>query len=318
MSRPEGAPAAAVPALPKAPPGAVALVTGGAGFIGSRLCTTLAGAGMTVHSVSRRELGASPAVRHHRADLADFAAVQRLLDALRPDYVFHLASHVQGAPDLAHVLPAFHGNLETTVNLLTALAACGCRRVVLTGSFMEPDTVQCDPTPTSPYAAAKWAASAYARMFAALYAVPVTTARVFMVYGPGQQDLSKLVPYTIGRLLRGQAPAISSGRRLIDWIYVDDVAEGFLRLALADGAVGRSVDLGSGTLIATSELVAKICALVEPSIAPDLGALPDRPMEPTGAARVDDSRRAIGWSPRVELDEGLARTVDFYRRAVAA
>ncbi|MFO1269532.1 MAG: NAD-dependent epimerase/dehydratase family protein [Rubrivivax sp.] len=313
----------AAPELPKAPPGAVALVTGGAGFIGSHLCATLAHAGMAVHSVSRREQPAgstagSPAVRHHRADLADFTAVQRLLDTVRPDYVFHLASHVQGAPDLAHVLPAFHGNLETTVNLLTAVAGRGCRRVVLTGSFMEPAATAGDLTPTSPYAAAKWAASAYARMFAALYAVPVTTARVFMVYGPGQQDLTKLVPYTIGRLLRGQAPQISSGRRLIDWIYVDDVAEGFLRLALADGAVGRTVDLGSGTLIATADLVTKICRLVAPSIAPELGALPDRPLEPTGAARINDSLRTIGWSPRVGLDEGLMRTVDFYRHSAPA
>ncbi len=302
----------------RAPPGAVALVTGGAGFIGSHLCATLASAGMTVHSVSRREHHGTQSFRHHRADLSDFAAVSHLLDQLRPDYVFHLASHVQGAPDLQHVLPAFHGNLQTTVNLLAAVAARGCRRFVMTGSFMEPTAAPGDLTPTSPYAAAKWAAGAYGRMFAALYALPITTARVFMVYGPGQQDLTKLVPYVIRCLLRGEAPAISSGRRLVDWVYVEDVADGFLRLALADGALGKSVDLGSGSLIATSDLVSKICRLVDPSIAPAVGALPDRPMEPTGAASVEDSLRTVGWAPRVSLDEGLSRTIDFYRRAEAA
>lgn len=297
--------------------GAVALVTGGAGFIGSHLCARLAAAGMAVHSVSRREQAGSGSARHHTADLADFEALCRLLDEVRPDYIFHLASHVQGAPDLKHVLPAFRGNLQTTVNLLAAAAERGCRRIVLTGSFMEPTATPSDLTPTSPYAAAKWASAAYGRMFASLYRVPVTTARVFMVYGPAQQDLAKLVPYVIRCLLRGEPPAITSGRRLVDWIYVEDVAEGFLRLALADDAVGRPVDLGSGSLIATSDLVAMMCRLVDPSIAPAIGALPDRPQEPTGVARVQESLRLIGWAPRVGLEEGLVRTIDYYRRAGA-
>lgn len=296
------------------PAGSVALVTGGAGFIGSHLCAKLAAAGASVHSASRREHPGSEHFRHWPVDLADFAAVGRLLDEIRPDYVFHLASHVQGAPDLKHLLPAFHGNLATTVNLLTAVAERGCRRIVMTGSFMEPNATPADMTPTSPYAAAKWASGAYARMFHTLYGVPITTARVFMVYGPGQQDLSKLVPYAIGRLLKGESPQITSGRRLVDWVYAEDVAEGFVRLALAPAAVGRVVDLGSGSLIATADLVALICRLVEPSLQAQVGALPDRPMEPTGAACVEESFSMIGWSPRTGLEEGLKRTIEFYRQ----
>lgn len=304
-----------VPDTARALQGAVALVTGGAGFIGSHLCARLVSAGVHVHSVSRRAQAGAAGVHHHSADLADFAAVSRLLAQVRPDYVFHLASHVQGAPDLKHVLPTFHGNLHTTVNLLTAVAERGCKRFVMTGSFMEPTAAPGDLTPTSPYAAAKWASGAYLRMFGALYSVPVTTARVFMVYGPAQQDLTKLVPYAIRCLLRDEAPAITSGRRLVDWIYVEDVAEGFVRLAAADDAIGRAVDLGSGSLIATSDLVALICRLVDPAIAPAIGALPDRPMEPTGAARTDESLRLIGWAPRVSLEEGLRRTIAFFRQA---
>ncbi len=296
------------------PAGSVALVTGGAGFIGGHLCARLAAAGISVHSASRREHPGSSSFRHWSVDLADFAAVGRLLEQVRPDYVFHLASHVQGAPDLKHVLPAFHGNLATTVNLLTAVAERGCRRLVMTGSFMEPKATPTDITPTSPYAAAKWASAAYGRMFHLLYGVPVTTARVFMVYGPGQQDLTKLVPYTIRSVLRGEAPMISSGRRLVDWIYAADVAEGFFRLALAEGAVGKTVDLGSGSLIATADLVAMICRLIDPSIRPRIGALPDRPMEPTGEARIEKSFETVGWSPRIGLEEGLRHTIDFYRQ----
>ena len=199
--------------------GSVALVTGGLGFIGTALCRKLAAQRTVVHSASRRAHASSSALRHWQIDLCDFRAVSALIQEVRPDYVFHLASHVQGSPDPVHILPSFHGNLETTVNLLTAIADRGCRRFVMTGSFMEPVGHPGDLTPTSPYAAAKWASAAYVRMFHSLYRVPVTTGRVFMVYGPGQQDATKLVPYTINCLLKGERPKISSGRRLVDWIY---------------------------------------------------------------------------------------------------
>lgn len=85
--------------------GGVALVTGGAGFIGRHLCTRLAAAGFSVHSASRRDLSGVAHIRHWQVDLCDFDAVSRLVDAVRPDYVFHLASHVMGAPDIKYVLP---------------------------------------------------------------------------------------------------------------------------------------------------------------------------------------------------------------------
>lgn len=293
--------------------GARALVTGGAGFIGSRLCDLLAAAGWVVHTVSRRATGASSAQRHWPLDLTDAAATRDLVDSIRPDYVFHLASHVWGAPDLKHVLPTFHANLQTTVNLLVALAGTGCRGFVATSSLAEPYPRQADDFPSAPYAAAKSAASDYVRMFHALYQVPGAIARVFMVYGPAQQDRTKLIPYVIERLLRGEAPEISSGRRLIDWIYVDDVVRGLALTALAPGIAGRTVDLGSGTLIATADLVQKICDLMGGKGRPVLGAIPDRPLEPVRAARLEEALRLIGWSPQTSLDEGLERTIAWYR-----
>jgi nucleoside-diphosphate-sugar epimerase len=268
---------------------------------------------MSVHSVSRRAQAHASSVRHWQVELADFAAVRQCIQAVRPDYVFHLASHVMGAPDIKHVLPTFSGNLHSTVNLLTAVAEFGCRRLILTGSFMEPANEQGSATPTSPYAAAKWASAAYGRMFRFLYKLPIATARVFMVYGPGQQDEFKLVPYTIKSLLKGEPPQISSGRRLVDWIYVEDVVAGFMRLAFSPEADGLSVDLGSGSVIATSELVAMICRAMDSDIQPLFGALPDRPQEPTGAADIAASHRLIGWSPRVSLADGLRLTIESFR-----
>ncbi len=294
--------------------GRPALVTGGAGFIGSRLCDLLQSRGWDVQSASRRAEGPASAGRHWQVDLTDPIATRELLAATRPGYVFHLASHVWGAPGLEHVLPTFHSNLHTTVNLLSALAETGCERFVVTGSLVEPDAGSADRIPSAPYAASKWASSDYVRMFHALYDFPGTIARVFMVYGPAQQDPTKLVPYVIESLLRDEAPEITSGTRLIDWVYVDDVVYGLARMALAAGVEGRTVDLGSGGLISTAEFVEKACELVGTATRPIVGALPDRPLEPTRVADVAETERLLGWAPQTALHEGLAATIAWHRR----
>ena len=293
--------------------GAKALVTGGAGFIGSRVCDLLRAAGWTVHSVSRRAAGARSAHRHWQLDLTDAAATQELVKELRPDYVFHLASHVWGAPDLKHVLPTFHNNLQTTVNLLHALAGTACRKFIITGSLVEPEARSGANVPGAPYAASKWAASDYVRMFHVLYQLPGAIARVFMVYGPAQQDPTKLIPYVIEQVLKGEAPQITSGKRLIDWVYVDDIAIGLARMAVLPGTAGATIDLGSGSLISTAELVEKVCELMGAKLRPAFGALPDRPMEPVTAARSAETRRMLGWAPETSLAEGLKRTIAWHR-----
>lgn len=292
------------------------VVTGATGFIGAHLSKRLCALGAEVHGVAR----SAPAFEHarfasHRFDISDYDAVERELRAIRPDYVFHLASHVMGAPDLKHVLPAFQANLASSVNLLTACAQIGCgrKRIVFTGSLVEPPHGVLETVPVSPYAAAKWASSSYARMFHALYGLPTAIARVFMVYGPAQPDESKLVPYCVRTWLAGVAPKITSGQHLIDWIYVTDVVDGFLAIATAPNIEGQSVDLGSGELISTRDLVLRIGKLMQTPVAPEFNAIPDRPLERVRVADVERSSRQVGWRPRVALDDGLRETIAYCR-----
>src|SRR5262249_24517954 len=135
-----------------------------------------------------------------------------------PDVVFHLAGEVTGSQAHDIVPSTLANNLASAVNLLTAVTDLGCDRLVPLGSGNEP--VRRGP-PASPYAAAKWAQRSYAQMFHALYGTPVTIARPFMVYGPGQPDRRKVVPYSILELLRGEAPKLSNGQRKCDWVYID-------------------------------------------------------------------------------------------------
>lgn len=290
------------------------LVTGASGFIGVHLCRRLVESGAEIHALSRHppSRDGSP-LTWWKGDVAEIETVRKLFRDIQPETIYHLASHVMGAPNLEHVLPTFRANLQSSVNLLTAAAEIGCKRLVMTGSLAEPEPFKGEIFPVAPYAAAKWASSGYARMFHALYRVPAVIARVFMVYGPAQRDLSKLIPYVIISLLQGKTPAISSGGRLIDWIYVDDVVDAYVALAVTDGIEGLTVEVGSGKLVSIREIVEQVADLVGRRIIPSFGALPDRPMEPVRIADVTRTYGRIGWNPKTPLTEGLSRTVEWYR-----
>ncbi len=268
-----------------------------------------------VVAVRRGELPSesSSGPRWRRADLADAAAVQALVAEVEPTLVFHLASWVSGRRELDAVLPALRDILTGTVNLLTATTRSGCGRVVLAGSMEEPDP---GAAPGSPYAAAKSAATTYARLFETLYGAPLVTARIFMAYGPGQRDATKLVPASIHAALAGERPRISSGRRRVDWIYVDDVVEGLVALGAAPGIEGETLDLGSGELVSVRDVVERICRSCG-SAGPAVGALPDRPREVERRADVERTAQRIGFRPRVGLDEGLERTIDAQRATLS-
>ena len=125
--------------------------------------------------------------------------------------MFHLASSVAGqrSADIAGTM--LENNTRTAINVMTAAHHLGDRRVVLAGSIEEPR--EADEAPCSPYAAAKSAATAYARLFHQQWDLPVTVLRPAMVYGPSQPDDTKLLPYVIGSMLDGRRPRLTSGVR---------------------------------------------------------------------------------------------------------
>jgi nucleoside-diphosphate-sugar epimerase len=294
------------------------LVTGASGFIGRRLCRRLRELGAEVEPASRKPAPEGEETRWHQVDLSDPSTAARLVAETSPATAFHLASQVTESRERKVVLPTFHANLASTVYLLDALAQQGCKRIVQTGSLEEPEPGDPVSTPTSPYAAAKWSAGAYARMFHQLWATPVVLARLFMVYGPAQRDLGKLVPHVVTSLLLGRDPQLGSGKRPVDWVYVDDVVEGLLRVGSTAGVEGVQVDIGSGKLVPVRSVVDQLYALIAPERQPPFGGIPDRSMEPVRVARVEETGELLGWSATVTLEDGLARTVDWYRRELDA
>jgi nucleoside-diphosphate-sugar epimerase len=293
------------------------LITGSAGFIGSHLCRRLCDEGTEVHATSRKQRLTTPGGPvWWQADFADLTATRRVLSAVRPDIVFHLAGLVSASPMIDLVLPTFHSLLASTINVLIGGKEVDCRRIILVGSAVEPGPDQAGPIPSSPYAAAKWAASGYGRMFHSLYQVPVVVLRPFMVYGPAQAP-DKLIPAVTLSLLNGEAPKVSSGQRKADWVYVDDVVEALLAGAVTPAIEGATIDLGSGSLVAIRDIVERLVSIVSLPVAPLFGALPDRPSECEVAAATAAAAEMLGWTATTSLEDGLQRTVEWYRSAAS-
>jgi nucleoside-diphosphate-sugar epimerase len=251
-------------------------------------------------------------IRWWQGDFADLTEARRVVAAVKPDLIFHLSGLVTGRTERELVVPTMESLLVSTVNALVLASEQSCRRVVLVGSMDEPEVAGTEePVPASPYAAAKWASVAYGRMFHRVYGTPVVIARTYMTYGPGQ-PATKLIPHVILSLLRNESPALANGERVADWVYVDDVIDGFVAVAGAPGVEGRTFDLGSGVPRSNRSVVEEIVTLIGSEVEPSFGAIPARASEPERVTIPDDGEVVFGWEANTTLREGLERTVKWY------
>jgi dTDP-D-glucose 4,6-dehydratase len=132
-----------------------------------------------------------------------------------------------------------------------------------------------------------------------------------MTFGPGQHP-QKLIPSVILSLLKGKAPRLTSGRWEADWVYVDDVVQGFIAAAEARGVEGKTFDIGSGSKISVRSVVELVVQEMETHVTPAFGVLPDRPIEPIRVANVVHTRQQLGWECTTMLEKGLRQTIDWY------
>jgi nucleoside-diphosphate-sugar epimerase len=289
------------------------LVTGASGFIGSALIDRFVEAGAHVVGVSR----GAPINRNtewHSLDLLDREAVRRCVARHRPDVIVHLAGITSTARAIEHVWPTFVANASGTVALLEAASQSGCERFVYCASMEEPRQGFISQ-PASPYGAAKWVGSMYTRMFHSTFGLPTAILRPFFVYGPGEQSSpTKLVPSVIGACLRSIQPRVSSPSRRMDWVYIDDVTNAFQVAIVADAAVGGDWDVGTGALHSISEFVDRV--RVELDLGSEFGMVvapdPERGEETSPVACVDPR---LGWRASVPFEEGVRRTIEWYRRS---
>lgn len=293
------------------------LVTGGTGLIGTALCRRLAESPAELHVAASSDRGTLPdGIRFHAVDLRDSAATRALVDRIQPTLVVDLASFVVGTQSVDLLEEVYFGVVQPSVHLMAALVGAGCaRRVVHVGTFIQSPGP--DGTAPSPYGAAKDAVRTFALTAHHLYGLPVVIAHPSYVYGPGQNDRQKLLPYVITSLLEGRDAHVGNGRRVTDWLYVDDCAEALRLALLTPGLAGTEIDIGSGEGVTVRDAAERVAELVGGPGRVVFGAVPDRRHERDRVVDPEPARRALGWQSSTSLDEGLARTVDHWREQLS-
>jgi UDP-glucose 4-epimerase len=300
------------------------LVTGGAGFIGSHLVDAFLADGHEVVTIDNLLTGVrenlNPGARFYEADIRDEGAVRALFARERPEVLCHQAAQLDVRRSVAD--PAFDAdiNLVGSLRLLQAGVEHGLKKVLFASSggaiYGDADVIPTPETysaaPISPYGAAKLSLEHYLHYYHAVQGLPYAALRYANVYGPRQNPHGEagVIAIFAERLLRGEPAVINGdGGNTRDYVYVDDVVDANRR-ALASDRVG-AYNVGTGVETDVNTIFRRLNTLTE------AGA-----EEHHGQAKAGEQRRscldwgaigrALGWQPRMKLDEGLVRTVEFF------
>ena len=316
--------------------GLTTLVTGAQGFLGSWLVERLLDEGAQVVA-PRRDV---PALSRFRldgldercdlvdADVLDEAAVARVVNEYAPQLVFHLAAQTIVGTANRSPLGTFETNVRGTWNLLEACRSLGeqspVRAIVVASSdkaygakyelpYREDDSLQ----PKYPYDVSKACADLVARSYAHTYGLPVAVTRLANIYGPGDFNLSRVVPDTARALIRGERPVLrSDGTPQRDFLHVADAVEAYLAVAdslARPGLCGRAWNAGTGVPVSVIEVVERLIAASGREVAPDVRGF-GPPAGEIDRQWLDSTaiRRELGWQPVRQLGEGLEETYAWY------
>jgi UDP-glucose 4-epimerase len=304
-----------------------AMVTGGAGFIGSNLVDALLERGDQVAVIddfssgkeANLEAATAAGAAVHRVDIRDAAAVAEAIAAERPDVVFHLAAQIDVRVSVADPAYDARTNVEGTINLLAAAKAAGARRFVFastggaiygeTETVPTPETVA--PAPMAPYGTSKLCAEQYLGLYERLFGLSTVAMRFGNVYGPRQDPHGEagVIAIFCGRLQRGGRPTIyGSGAQTRDYIYVGDVVSGLI--AAADSDVTGAINLGTEEETSVLRLVELLGEHSSNGFEPEFEESRLGEIERSCLA-VSRARETIGWEARVDITDGLRRTYEW-------
>ncbi len=295
-----------------------ALITGGAGFIGSNLADAVLADGRTCHIVddlsNGRRIRVPDEAEFHELDIRTGDALTALAEAARPSVIFHLAAQADVRRALEE--PAYDAdvNIIGTINVLEAARSIGARVVFAsTGGagygeyegLPVPSPETSETRPLSHYGMSKMSGEGYCGLYGRLYGVETSVLRLGNVYGPRQDPHGEagVVAIFCGKLLDGERPRIfGDGRQTRDYVYVADVARAFL--AAEAGEPGEVVNVGCGVEVSVLDLLEGLGYEGEPEFAAA------RPGELQRSALANDkAQRLYGWKPETPLQEGLQVTM---------
>lgn len=298
------------------------ILTGASGFVGSHCLQALTENGFEVHAVSSSNIynNFPRQVEWHLADLHDLEQILRLMEAVKPAYLLHLAWDV--TPGVYwHSLDNLRW-VKAGVSLLQAFINSGGKRIVMAGSCAEYDwqygyfIENISPLkPNTLYGVCKNALQEILHAAAGETGICAAWGRLFSLYGPGENK-KRLLPEVICSVIRGKRVAVTHGRQIRDYLYIKDAAAALVKL-LQSNTIG-AVNIASGQPIMLNGLIKKAAEIVGRDDLVDYGAMESAKDEPPFiVASTYRLNEEIGWRPQYDLDKGLRETIAWWEEKLA-
>jgi nucleoside-diphosphate-sugar epimerase len=308
------------------------LVTGGAGFIGSHLTEELVRRGHRVRVADslvtgrRSNLDHVPDIEFLEGDLAELDVARQAVKDV--DFVLHQAAIPSVPRSVSDPITSNRANVDGTLNVLVAARDARVRRLVFAGSSSAYGDTPTLPkhegmpnTPLSPYALQKVVGEQYLQMFTKLYGLETVSTRYFNVFGPRQDPSSPysgVISVFATALLDGRSPTIfGDGEQTRDFTYIANVVDGVLRACEADDASGQVINVATGGRVSLNTLFETMRRLIGADVQPRY-AEPRAGDVRDSQADITKARRILGYEPSVSFEEGLRKTVEWYRASRTA
>ncbi|MGI8423382.1 MAG: SDR family oxidoreductase [Chloroflexota bacterium] len=305
------------------------LVTGGAGFIGSHLAEELVRRGHTVRVADslitgkRSNLDHVPGIQLHEGDLAEQDFARAVVQGC--DYVLHQAAIPSVPRSVKDPITSNRANVDATLNVLVAARDAGVRRLVFAGSSAAygntptlPKVETMPTNPLSPYALQKVIGEQYLQMFTRLYGLQTVSTRYFNVFGPRQDPTSPysgVISVFATALLANRSPTIyGDGGQTRDFTYVANVVDGVLRACEAPKASGEVINVATSGRISLNELFTEMKKIAGATVEPEYVEARQADVRDS-QADISKAAELLGYKPIVSFEEGLARTIDWYKTA---
>lgn len=300
------------------------LLTGATGFVGANLCRRLLSDGYDVYCLVRNEFAnwriedIQSDIQIHFVDLNSFDSLLPVIKRIRPEWIFHLATHgaYSWQVDLDKII---HTNVLATVNLVQACLKTDFEIFINTGSSSEYGYKDHAPSetewvdPNSYYAVTKVFATLFCRYTAIRHKVCMPTIRLYSVYGP-YENPGRLIPTIILHGMRSSLPPLVDPNTARDYIHVNDVENAYLLLARQlGGENGEIFNLGSGVQTTVGEVVDLARRFFNLSVEPQWGTMPRRAWDTFIWKANNSNLKAEGWDPKYTFEDGFRRTVNWFQ-----
>lgn len=295
------------------------LVVGGTGFIGSHVCKKARNQGFSVHSFSQKgACNPIPGVKYRFGDITDLESTRRALSEQCYGYVINCSGYIDHRLFRNGGRNLIEAHFSGVQNLVMALDSSSLLRFVQLGSSDEyglapaPQRESYRESPISPYSLSKVATTHLLQMLWRTESFPATVLRLFLTYGPGQ-DQGRFIPQIVMGCLQEKKFALSEGRQIRDFCFIDDVVDGIMLSLELQAALGEVINLSSGTPVTIRSVVDEVQKIIGTGI-PQYGQIPYRPGENMELyADTGKAKDILNWRPKISLNAGLRRTIDYYR-----